>query len=134
MKKHHDHKEMVYVGEYKTSLRFVYADERGACWVKRSGEWVRVVQEHGGWTAEYMLRERGETMRYFKRDKFVNRPTVPLSKGWAKLLLSSYYDDDVLNDIFDSEKAFRLQTDTATFWTEDAQGRVPEAGFYGVVG
>lgn len=39
-----------------------------------------------------------------------------------------------LDDIFDNDRGFRLETSYSVVWTKNEKGQVPMAGFYGIVG
>lgn len=57
-----------------------------------------------------------------------------ISKDRARFLLEGAYEKEAVNDIFDNNRSFRLQTMTRDIWTQTDDGLVPIAGFYGIVG
>lgn len=73
-------------------------------------------------------------MMYFKRFKGEGRSIIEVTKKQAKETLFGYYKDEFLDDVFDNNRAFRLETSFSEVWTMDDDGLTPIAGFYGVVG
>lgn len=57
-----------------------------------------------------------------------------LSKENTRFLLECYYVKEVVDDIFENNKSFRLDVGLRTIWTKTDDGLVPIAGFYGIVG
>jgi len=72
-------------------------------------------------------------MRYFKQYKDADH-SEEITQDEAKHLLEGWWKEESLNEILNNKKQFRLFTPYVDVWTEDDQGRVPIAGFYGVVG
>ena len=72
-------------------------------------------------------------MKYFKRYKDSDQITE-ITKEEARHTLDGWWTEESLNDIFDHEKMFCLYTAYADVWTQDENGAVPMAGFYGTVG
>lgn len=72
-------------------------------------------------------------MRYFKQYKDADH-SEEITKEEARYLLEGWWHETMLDEIFDNNGGFRLYTAYVDVWTEDDQGRVPIAGFYGVVG
>lgn len=54
----------------------------------------------------------------------------------ARILLAATYPEEVVSDVMDNGRAFRLRLDDPEeyIWTVDAEGRVPMAGFEGICG
>ena len=74
-------------------------------------------------------------MKYMKRYFDANETeTVEIEKEQALERLTGYWKEEALKDIFENGKAFRLYTPYAEYWTVDDDGKVPMAGFYGIVG
>ena len=73
-------------------------------------------------------------MKYFKVYKGTNWTHQEVSKEEARKTLEGHYKKEALDDIFDNERGFRLETPFAIVWTQTAEGLVPMAGFYGIVG
>lgn len=71
-------------------------------------------------------------MKYMKRFKG-KEEVFEITKEQAKETLFGYWKDNFLDDIFDNNKAFRLDTHFSEVWTVNDDGLVPIAGFYGVV-
>ena len=69
-------------------------------------------------------------MKYFKQYKGEEEINV-ITKEQARKTLSGHWDEEMLNDIFDNEKAFRLFTPFSEVWTMTDDGLIPMAGFYG---
>lgn len=55
---------------------------------------------------------------------------IPKSK--ARELLSGYWKEECLEDIFNNEKVFRLSTPYRTIWSKTDDGKVLMAGFEGI--
>ena len=72
-------------------------------------------------------------MKYFLQYKDSDQ-IAEIPKSEAKRHLEGCWKQDWLDDIFENDICFRLYTPYVDVWTEDDQGRVPIAGFYGIVG
>lgn len=72
-------------------------------------------------------------MKYFKQYRGEDE-VKEIAKEEAKHYLEGWWKDDALEDIFANNKAFRLWTPYCEIWTETEDGRVPMAGYYGIVG
>lgn len=72
-------------------------------------------------------------IKYYKLYKGTQFAPREVSVKEAMQSLEGYYKDDALKDIFDNEKEFRLSTPYSEVWTNN-DGKVPMAGFYGIVG
>ena len=72
-------------------------------------------------------------MRYFSIFKGESA-VEELSKERAKVLLERCYLQNFVDDIFDNDRSFRLETMFRTIWTQTDDGLVPMAGFIGVCG
>ena len=72
-------------------------------------------------------------MRYFKQYK-ANGAVKEITKEEARKSLFGYWKEESLEDIFSNNRAFRLFTPYADYWTQTEDGAVPMAGFYGTVG
>ena len=70
-------------------------------------------------------------MKYFTQYKEKGAEPKEVTKAEAKRLLTGWWNDEALDDIFDNNKKFRLWTTFCEVWTEDENGFVPIAGFYG---
>lgn len=71
-------------------------------------------------------------MKYYQQYKGEEEFTE-ITKERAKELLSGWWKDDFLKDVFDNDRAFRLYTPFTEVWT-CKDGLVPQAGYYGIVG
>ena len=72
-------------------------------------------------------------MKYFKQYKDGSEARE-ITKEEARQTLDGHWKPEVLDDIFDNEKGFRLWTPFSIVWTKTENGLVPIGGFYGVVG
>ena len=72
-------------------------------------------------------------MKYFKQYKEVNTIPFEITKEEARKTLEGYWIEDAVNDIFENDRQFRLFTPFSTVWTMDENGKVPMAGFYGIL-
>lgn len=72
-------------------------------------------------------------MKYMKQYKEIGAKPFEIPKEEARLGLCGYWVEEALDDIFDNERAFRLFTPVAEYWTVDEEGLVPMAGFYGII-
>jgi len=72
-------------------------------------------------------------MKYFKQYKEVNAIPFEITKEEARKTLEGYWIEDAVNDIFENDRQFRLSTSFSTVWTMDENGKVPMAGFYGIL-
>lgn len=72
-------------------------------------------------------------MKYFKQYKEVNAIPFEITKEEARKTLKGYWIEDAVNDIFENNRQFRLFTPFSTVWTMDENGKVPMAGFYGIL-
>lgn len=73
-------------------------------------------------------------MKYFKRFKEAGAEPIEVTKEDAKHTLEGWWKQESLDDIFENDKGFCLYTAYAEVWTQTDDGKVPMAGFYGVVG
>lgn len=71
-------------------------------------------------------------MTYFKQYKDESEKRE-ITKEEAKRILSGWWNEDALDDIFDNDIEFRLWTPYTDVWTMTEDGKVPIAGFYGTV-
>lgn len=72
--------------------------------------------------------------KYFKQYKGTQFAPQEVTKEKARETLEGYYKKEALDDIFDNDREFRLETSYSIIWTKNDEGQVPMAGFYGVVG
>lgn len=72
-------------------------------------------------------------MKYFKQYKEINAIPFEITKEEARKTLEGYWIEDAVNDIFENDRQFRLFTSFSTVWTMDENGKVPMAGFYGIL-
>lgn len=72
-------------------------------------------------------------MKYLSRVKG-EKEIEELSRERARLLLERIYEKDAVDDIFDNDRGFCLQTMTREIWTQTDDGLVPQPGFYGIIG
>ena len=72
-------------------------------------------------------------MKYLTKMKGV-KDVQEITKEEARKHLSGFWRKDALDDIFKNDKAFRLYTPYRDIWTMTDDGKVPVAGFYGIVG
>ena len=72
-------------------------------------------------------------MRYFKQYKEINAIPFEITKEEARKTLEGHWIEDAVNDIFENDRQFRLFTPFSTVWTMDENGKVPMAGFYGIL-
>ena len=70
-------------------------------------------------------------MKYFSTIKGEMK-VEELTKERAKFLLEGCYKKSAVNDIFNNERSFCLQTMTRTIWTQTDNGLVPIPGFFGI--
>lgn len=75
---------------------------------------------------------KGKEIRYYLQYKGEDEFTE-ITKERAKEMLSGWWKEDFLNDVFDNDKAFRLYTSFIEIWT-CKDGLIPQAGYYGIVG
>lgn len=68
-------------------------------------------------------------IRYYK--KGIQLAPQEVTKEEARETLEGSYSKEVLDDIFNNGKAFRLATSDSEIWTKE-NGMVPMAGFYGI--
>ena len=69
-------------------------------------------------------------MKYFSFRKWDElTEEIPASK--AKELLTGYWNEELLADLFGKRKPFRLWTPYRFVWTEDCNGNIPEGAYYG---
>ena len=73
-------------------------------------------------------------MTYYKQYKGTQFAPQELTKEKVRETLEGYYKKEALDDIFDNDREFRLETSYSVVWTKNEQGQVPMAGFYGIVG
>lgn len=73
-------------------------------------------------------------MKYYKQYKEKDAEAEEITKKEAKHLLEGWWKQEALDEIFDTEKGFRLFTPYVEVWTETDDGKVPMAGVYGTVG
>lgn len=71
-------------------------------------------------------------MRYFQKYKEPNATEFEITKKEAKRILEGNWKQEMLEDIFENDKSFRLFTMFSVIWTMDENGLVPVPGFYGV--
>lgn len=69
-------------------------------------------------------------MKYYVRYKSKDY-SEEIDTEKARDILSGYLESDLLADIFDNNKSFRLYTADAEVWTNN-NGLVPMAGLYGI--
>lgn len=67
-------------------------------------------------------------MRYFKNDV----TPIEITKTQARNLLTGYWTEKVLDEIFCYEYNFRLNTPYSVIWTMDKHGRIPSRSDYGI--
>lgn len=72
-------------------------------------------------------------MKYYKQYKEINAIPFEITKEEARKTLEGYWIKDAVNDIFENDRQFRLFTSFSTVWTMDENGKVPMAGFYGIL-
>lgn len=72
-------------------------------------------------------------MKYFKQYKEPDAKAFEVTKEEARKTLEGHWSNDVLDEIFNEEKPFRLWTPYSVVWTKK-RGKVPMAGFYGICG
>lgn len=72
--------------------------------------------------------------KYFKQYKGTQFAPQEVTKETARETLEGYYKKEALDDIFDNDRGFRLETSYSIVWTKNDEGQVPMAGFYGIVG
>ena len=72
-------------------------------------------------------------MKYFKQYKEINAIPFEITKEEARKTLEGHWIEDAVNDIFENDRQFRLFTPFSTVWTMDENGKVPMAGFYGIL-
>lgn len=70
-------------------------------------------------------------MKYIKYYKGTTQP-FEITKEEAKSTLAGHWKPEFLDDIFDNEKVFRLDTPYSTVETRTDYGATPIPGFYGV--
>lgn len=73
-------------------------------------------------------------MTYYKLYKGTQFAPQEVAKEKARETLDGYYKKEALDDIFDNNRGFRLETSYSVVGTKDDEGLVPMAGFYGIVG
>lgn len=71
-------------------------------------------------------------MRYFQQYKKPDATEFEITKEQARHILEGNWKEEMLEDIFENEKSFRLFTMFSKIWTMDENGLVPVPGFYGV--
>ena len=71
-------------------------------------------------------------MRYYKLCKSVSSKPCEVTKEEARETLDGYWKSEMLDDIFDNEKSFRLFSAFSIVWTQAENGLIPMPGFYGV--
>lgn len=71
-------------------------------------------------------------MRYFQQYKEPNAEVIEITKERARFVLEGNWKEEMLEDIFENNKSFRLFTPFSKIWTMDEKGLVPMPGFYGV--
>lgn len=72
-------------------------------------------------------------MRYYKQYKEINATPFEITKEEARKTLEGHWIEDAVKDIFENDRQFRLFTPFSTVWTMDENGKVPMAGFYGIL-
>ena len=73
-------------------------------------------------------------MKYFKQYYGKDEKPFEITKKVARETLDGFWTKDSLDDIFNNDIGFRLNTPFAEVWTMNDDGLVPMAGFYGTVG
>ena len=71
-------------------------------------------------------------IKYYKQYKGTQWAPQEVTKEKAREILDGYYKKEALDDIFDNDRAFRLETSYSIIWTKSDDGLVPMAGFFGV--
>ena len=71
-------------------------------------------------------------LRYFSMMHFDNEVKELTAEEAMDYLMSTYKKNEVKR-LFKESISFRLITPYREIWTKDDQGRVPMAGFYGII-
>ena len=71
-------------------------------------------------------------MKYYKQYTELVAQAQEITKEEAKRILSYWWAEERLDDIFKHNKMFRLYTPVSEVWTRTDDGMTPMAGYYGV--